>query len=132
MNQVGEIRAERAQLLARAAVERERALEQLRAWEAPLALVDRGVAAARYIHRRPRWLIAVAIVFAVMRPQRALAWLRNGLIAWRAFRWVSAWPRGFTARQGRCPESHVGLTEAAKKAPAELGGSVAAFRKVAR
>jgi hypothetical protein len=98
MNRVGEIRAERARLLARAAGERERVLVQLRAWEAPLALVDRSVAGARYVHRHPQWLIAAAIVFAVLRPRRALAWVRNGLIAWRAFQWVSAWPRGLKAR----------------------------------
>jgi len=98
MNQAGEIRAERARLLARAAVERERVLVQLRAWEAPLALVDRSVAAARYVHRHPHWLIAAAVVFAILRPRRALAWMRNGLVAWRVFRSVSTWPRGFTAR----------------------------------
>ena len=98
MNQVGEIRAERARLLARAAVERESVRVQLRAWEAPLALVDRSVTAARYVRRHPQWLMGAAIVLAVLRPRRALAWVRNGLIAWRAFRWVSAWPRGLRVR----------------------------------
>jgi len=101
MNQVDAIRAERARLLARAAVEREGVLVQLRAWEAPLALVDRSVVAARYVHRHPQWLMAAAVVFAILRPRRALAWVRNGLVAWRAFRWVSTWPRSFTARQPR-------------------------------
>lgn len=101
MNRVGEIRAERARLLARAALERERVLVQLRAWEAPLALVDKSVAGARYVHRHPQWLIAAAIVFAVLRPRRALAWVRNGLIAWRALQWVSARPGGLKARWGR-------------------------------
>ena len=94
MNQPGEIRAERARLLARAEVERERVAAQLRAWEAPLALVDRGVAAARCVRRHPEWALGAAIVLGVLRPRRALAWARNGLIAWRAFRSVSAWPRG--------------------------------------
>jgi hypothetical protein len=98
MNHVGEMRAERARLVSRAAVERESVLVQLRAWEAPLALVDRGVAGARHLHRHPQWLIAAAVVLAILRPRRALAWVRNGLVAWRAFRWVSTWPRGFTAR----------------------------------
>jgi hypothetical protein len=98
MSQAGEIRAERARLVARAAVERERVLVQLRAWEAPLAVVDRSVAAARCVHRHPQWLVAAAVVFAIVRPRRALAWMRNGLIAWRAFRWLSAWPRALTAR----------------------------------
>jgi hypothetical protein len=96
MNRVGRIRAERAQLLARAAVEREGVLLQLRAWQAPLALADRGVAAARYAHRHPQWLIAAAVVLAILRPRRALAWVRNGLVAWRALRWLSARPRCLT------------------------------------
>jgi hypothetical protein len=98
MNQVGEIRAKRAQLLARAAVERERISVQLRVWEAPLALVDRSVAAARYIRDHPQWIVAAAIVIAILRPRRALSWARNGLIAWRAWRWISASLRGLTAR----------------------------------
>ena len=96
MNQVDDIRAKRAQLLARAAVERERISAQLRAWEAPLALVDRSVAAARYIRRNPQWIIGAAIVFAVLRPRRAFAWARRGLIAWRAWRWVAVSVRGLT------------------------------------
>jgi len=99
MNRVGEIRAERERLLARASVERESLRLQLRAWEAPLALADRGVTAARYAHRHPQWLIAAAVVLAILRPRRALAWVRNGLLAWRAFRWFSARPRGLTVRQ---------------------------------
>lgn len=98
MSRVGEIRSERARLLARAAVERESVLVQLRAWEAPLALVDRSVAAARYVHRHPQWLVAAAVGLAILRPRRALAWVRNGLVAWRALRWVSTRPRAFTAR----------------------------------
>lgn len=88
MNQVGAIRADRAQLLSRAAVERERVLAQLGAWQAPLALVDRGVSAARSVQRHPRWLIAAAVAFVILRPRRALAWVRNGLVAWRALRWA--------------------------------------------
>lgn len=90
MNQVGEIRARRAQLLSRAALERERVAAQLRAWEAPLALVDRSVAVARHVHRHPQWLIGAAVVLATLRPRRVLAWVRNGLVAWRALRWLSA------------------------------------------
>ena len=98
MNQVDEIRARRAELMARAAVERERISVQLRAWEAPLAIVDSGVAAARYLRRHPQWLIAAAVVLAVLRPRRAVAWARNGLIAWRAWRWVSNSLRSLAAR----------------------------------
>jgi hypothetical protein len=89
MNQVSEIRARRAQLLVRAAVERERLSVQLRAWEAPLTLADKGIAAARYVRRHPEWIIAAVALLAVLRPRRALGWARNGLIAWRTWRWIS-------------------------------------------
>jgi hypothetical protein len=99
MSQMTEILARRAQLLARAAVERERISVQLRAWEAPLALADRGLAAARYIRRHPQWIIGLAVVLAILRPRRALAWARNGLVAWRTWRWLSNSLRGLAARK---------------------------------
>jgi hypothetical protein len=98
MSQVAEIRAKRAQLLARAAVERERIAVQLRAWEAPLALVDKSVAVGRAIRRHPQWIVAAAVAFAVLRPRRAFAWARNGLIAWRAWRSISASLRALVTR----------------------------------
>ena len=54
MNQLAEIRVRRAHLMARAAVERERISVQLNVWEAPLALADKGFAAARYVRRNPQ------------------------------------------------------------------------------
>ena len=98
MNPLTEIRARRAHLMARAAVERERIFVQLHAWEAPLALADKGYAAARYVRRNPQWIVAAAVLLAVLRPRRALSWARNGLIAWRAWRWISASLRSLTAR----------------------------------
>ena len=98
MNEVDDIRARRAELLARAAVERERISVQLRRWEAPLAFVDSGMAAVRNIRRNPQWLFAAALVLAVLRPRRAIAWARNGLIVWRAWRWVANSLRGLSAR----------------------------------
>jgi hypothetical protein len=89
MSQVSEIRAKRAQLLARAAVERERVSAQLGAWEAPLVLVDKSIEAMRTLRRHPQWIVAAVVVLAVLRPRRALGWARNGLIAWRAWRWIS-------------------------------------------
>ena len=88
MNHVSEISARRAHLIARAAVERERISVQLHAWEAPLALADKGFAAARYVRRNPQWIVAAAMLLVLLRPRRALAWARNGLIAWRAWRWI--------------------------------------------
>jgi hypothetical protein len=99
MSQVNDIRARRAQLLARAAVERERISVQLRAWEAPLAIADKAYAAARLVRRHPQWLVGAAVVLAILRPRRALAWARNGLVAWRTWRWLSTSLRGLAGRR---------------------------------
>lgn len=99
MNTLTEIRARRAHLRARAAVERERISAQLHAWEAPLALADRGYAAARYLRRNPQWIVATVVLLLVLRPKRALSWARNGLIAWRAWRWISQFLRGLAPRR---------------------------------
>jgi len=99
MNQLSEIRARRAHLMARAAVERERISVQLHAWEAPLVLVDKSIAAARYVRRNPQWIVAAVVLLVVLRPRRALAWARNGLIAWRAWRWISQSLRGLATRR---------------------------------
>ena len=99
MNRLFKIRAKRTQLLARAAVQRERLAVQLQAWETPLALVDKSIAAARYVRRHPQWIIAAALLFAVLRPRRAIAMARNGLIAWRAWRWISQSLRGLAPRR---------------------------------
>ncbi|OGA15379.1 MAG: hypothetical protein A3G25_15975 [Betaproteobacteria bacterium RIFCSPLOWO2_12_FULL_63_13] len=100
MSRLLEIRTRRAHLMASAAVERERIRAQLRAWEAPFALADTGICAARYLRRHPQWIIGPIVLFAVLRPRRALSWARNGVIAWRAWRWVvrSGYLRVFAMR----------------------------------
>ena len=85
--------------MARAAVERERLVVQLQVWEAPLALADKGFAAARFARRNPQWIVAAAVLLLVLRPRRALSWARNGLIAWRAWRWISQSLRGLATRR---------------------------------
>jgi YqjK-like protein len=99
MNRLGALRDKRARLTARAAVERERLLLQLSVWEAPLALADKGYAAARYVRQNPLWLVAAVMLLVVLRPRRALAWVRNGLIAWRALRWISQSLRNLATRR---------------------------------
>ncbi len=99
MNSLTEIRARRAHLMARAAVERERICVELHAWEAPLALADKGYAAARYVRQHPQWIVAAVVLLVVLRPRRALSWARNGLLAWRAWRWIAQSLRGLATRR---------------------------------
>jgi hypothetical protein len=65
----------------------------------PLALADKGFAAARYLRRNPQWIVAAIVLLVVLRPRRALSWVRNGLIAWRAWRWISQSLRGLAIRK---------------------------------
>jgi hypothetical protein len=98
MNQLEDIRERRAGLLARAALERAQISAQLEAWRAPLALLDKSLAAVRYVRRHPGWMIAAAMALAVLRPRRTFAWVRRGLIAWRAWRWAAGAARELAGR----------------------------------
>ena len=99
MRSAGELRDQRARLLARAALEREQLSVQLEAWRAPLALVDKSIAATRYLRRHPQWIVAAAVVLALLRPRRALAWARRGFIAWRTWRWIASTARELGSRK---------------------------------
>jgi len=99
MNRLSQIRAKRARLLARAAVERERVAVQMRAWEAPLAFADKGLRAVRYVRRHPEWILAAAALLVVLRPRRAIAWARRGIAVWRTWRWMSASMRNISAER---------------------------------
>jgi len=99
MTPLTEIRTRRAHLMARAAVERERFSLQIKVWEAPLALLDKSVAAAGYVRRHPQWMIAAVLLLAILRPKRAISWARNGLIAWRSWRWISETLRNLALRR---------------------------------
>jgi len=98
MNRLAEIRARRGHLMARASVQRDRIGVLLHAWEAPLALADKSVAAVRCVRRNPQWIVGAVVLLAVLRPRRAYNWARNGLIAWRAWRWFSRSLRDFASR----------------------------------
>ncbi len=99
MSQAADLRDKRARLVVRAALERERLSAQLDALRAPVALLDKSIAAARYVRRHPEWLVAVAVVIALIRPRRVLAWARRGFVLWRTWRWISDAARGPAQRK---------------------------------
>ncbi len=98
MNTSAELRDKRSRLVARAALEREQLSARLDAWRGPLALADKSIAAGRYLRRHPQWLVALAVVIALIRPRRAFAWARRGFVVWRAWRWISAAARDLALR----------------------------------
>ncbi|HRK78470.1 MAG TPA: YqjK-like family protein [Thiobacillus sp.] len=72
----------RERLVAQAAAQRTALAQNLDPWRAPLALVDQGVAALRYVRRRPALLMGAMLMIAVLRPKR----LGRGLgLVWGAW-----------------------------------------------
>lgn len=82
------IEAKRARLLERAAREREHVAQSLQTWAQPLAFVDRGVAAVRYVVARPPLVAGTVFVLALLRPRRALKWARRAWGLWQGYRWL--------------------------------------------
>jgi len=99
MSAVSELREKRARLVARAAAERAQLAVQLQAWRAPLSLLDRAVAGARYLRRHPQWIVAAAVILAILRPRRAFIWARRGFLVWRTWRWLFLATRKLGARK---------------------------------
>jgi hypothetical protein len=76
--------AERRRLLiAQAEVQRTALALNMAPWRARLALVDRGVAAVRYVRSHPALILGVALLVAALRPRRAGTWLQRGWLAWQ-------------------------------------------------
>ncbi|WP_018078661.1 YqjK-like family protein [Thiobacillus denitrificans] len=72
----------RERLVVQAAAQRTALAKNLEPWRAPLALADQGVAALRYVRRRPALLVGVMLMVAVLRPKR----LGRGLgLVWGAW-----------------------------------------------
>ena len=91
---LAQIYARRERLVAKAAAQRDEVALLLTPWAAPLALADKGVAAATYVRAHPGLVLAAAAALAVLSPKRALRWARRAYTVWRGYRWaVSALAR---------------------------------------
>lgn len=78
-----ELAERRATLVARAATQRAELLQAAAPWRGPLAVVDQGLAAVRYLGSHPALLVGVVAFVAALRPMRAAKWLRRGWLMWR-------------------------------------------------
>jgi hypothetical protein len=76
----------RERLVAQAAAQRIALAQNIEAWRIPLARVDLGLAALRFIKRHPAFLVGGSILFAALRPGRVVKWLRRGWVAWQMLR----------------------------------------------
>ena len=80
----------RAVLVAQAAEQRAALAAAFEPWRAPIAVVDRGVEAVRFLKRYPAILAAAAAVVAILKPRRAWQWGQRAFVVWRAWRALQA------------------------------------------
>lgn len=73
----------RERLVAQAAVQRMTLAQNIEPWRVPLARVDQGLAALRYIKSHPAWIVGGSALLGALRPGRVGKWLRRGWVAWQ-------------------------------------------------
>jgi hypothetical protein len=84
MNEKLKLLAERRErLVAQAAAQRMALAQNIEPWRQPLARVDQGLAALRYIKNHPTWIVGGIALLAALRPGRAGKWLARGWAAWQ-------------------------------------------------
>jgi hypothetical protein len=83
MSELSEVIARRKLLVAQSALQRATLAQGIAPWQPRLALLDRGIAAVRYVRRYPVALAAAGLLVAALRPQRAAGWLQRGFMLWQ-------------------------------------------------
>ncbi len=76
----------RSHLQALAAAQRADIGRHIERMRAPLALVDRGVDAIRFVRRNPLLLAGASTLFIALRQYGSGKWLRRGWLAWQLVR----------------------------------------------
>ena len=76
----------RAELLGRCDMQRAELSEICLALRMPLAMVDRGVVAWRFVQQHRAIVVGLGVMLAVVRPLRTLKWLQRGWMLWRTYR----------------------------------------------
>jgi len=77
--------SERRELLvAQAAAQRMALAQSIEPWRIPLARVDQGLAALRFVRSHPAtWIVGGAALLAALRLGRAGKWLQLGWVTWQ-------------------------------------------------
>lgn len=101
MSAIERIIQRRAELITRAAQQRDDIATALGTLRAPLAVADKGVAAVTYVKSHPGIAAAVIVATAVISPRRTLRWAQRALLVWRGVRWVQRSTRTAAARFGK-------------------------------
>ena len=78
-----ELAERRATLVTRAATQRAELLQALAPWRRPLAVVDQGWVAVRYIRNHTALLVGIVAFVGPLRSLHLVKWLRRGWLVWR-------------------------------------------------
>lgn len=73
----------REHLVAQVAAQRIQLAQNIEPWRVPLARVDQGLVALRYIKHHPAWIVGGGILLAVLWPGRIGKWLGRGWVTWQ-------------------------------------------------
>lgn len=92
-----EIARRKEGLIARAARERAVIAAEFGAWHKPIDVLDRGIAAARFLKAHPVLVAAALAVAAVLGRRSLLRWVGRGLVVWRGWRALQVWTRSLSA-----------------------------------
>jgi len=88
-----ELARRKEQLIARAEQQRRVISVSCLQLQKPLAMVDRGIAAVRYLRAHPLLLAAGVLAAAAIGRRNLLGWTGRGLFIWRALRSAQLWLR---------------------------------------
>ena len=78
-----ELAERRTTLVTRAATQRAELSQALAPWCGPLAVMDEGLVAVRYIRNHAALLVGLVAFVAPLRPLRLAKWLQRGWLVWR-------------------------------------------------
>lgn len=81
----------REQIVERIANQRMALAQHTAPWRAPLTLIDRGLAALRYIKQHSILAVGATALFGMLRPTPASTWLQSGWATFLAVRKLRSW-----------------------------------------
>ena len=85
------ISEKRERLVKQAADQRLSLVENIRPLQSSMHLADKGLNVVRYVKKHPVLLLGIVALFGLLRPTRAVKWLRTSWIAAFAIRGLRAW-----------------------------------------
>lgn len=86
-----EVMRRRERLIARAEAQRAAVREGFGGLRGPISVVDRGIAAGRYLRSNPLVLVAGVAVLAAFRRRGVLSLAGRAFAVWRTWRAVRSW-----------------------------------------